>query len=280
MLQIQVSTTIKERGKLVSAESLSATTNKRAVRQRALSRLVTERGSLSAQELANELSVSIMTVHRDLDDLERQGVVRKFRGGVSAQPSVVFESNVDFRLDANPVEKRSLAQAASRFVEPGMTIVLDNSTTVLQMVPFLAEVTPIYVATNFLKAINQLAMMPDIRLVTFGGDYDPTSDTFTGVLTEQAIESIRVDAGFFSASAVSGGSAYQRQSRIVAFKQAMMKAANSKYLLLDHTKLDKVAFHKLAPLNEFDLVLITEGASHESLSELSRAGVKFEVVAP
>jgi DeoR/GlpR family transcriptional regulator of sugar metabolism len=262
----------------MSPESLSAATNKRAVRQRALAELVTKQGSLSAQELANELSVSIMTVHRDIEDLERQGVVRKFRGGVSAQPSVVFESNVDFRLETNPTQKRSLAKAAIKFVEPGMTIVLDNSTTVLQMVPLLREVTPIYVATNFLKAINQLSVIPDIRLVTFGGDFDPTSDTFTGVLTEQAIESIRVDAGFFSASAVSGTSAYQRQSRIVAFKQAMMKAANAKYLLLDHTKLDKVAFHKLAPLNQFDLVFISEGASEDSLEELTRAGVKFEVV--
>ena len=262
----------------MTIESLSVATNKRAIRQRALAQLVTERGSLSAQELANELNVSIMTVHRDLEDLERQGVVRKFRGGVSAQPSVVFESNVDFRMDANPGEKRTLAEAAIKYVEPGMTIVLDNSTTVLQMVPLLADVTPIYVATNFLKAINQLSSISDIRLVTFGGDFDPTSDTFTGVLTEQAIESIRVDAGFFSASAVSGGFAYQRQSRIVAFKQAMMKAANSKYLLLDHTKLDKVAFHKLAPLTDFDLVFIGEGASTASLEELTRAGVKFKVI--
>ncbi len=260
-------------------DGISGASNKRTMRRRALAELVAERGSLSAQELAQELGVSIMTIHRDLEDLEHQGVVRKFRGGVSAQPSVVFESNVNFRQDAMEKEKIALAKAAIQFIEPGMSIMLDNSTTVLQLVPLLADVTPLHVASNFLRAISQLSVIPDIRLVTLGGDYDATSDTFHGVLTQQAIESIRVDAAFFSASAISGGAAYQRQSRIVSFKQSMMNAASQRYLLVDHTKLNKVAFHKLALLTDFDMVIIDDAAPETALDELTRAGVKF-IVAP
>jgi len=260
-------------------DGISGASNKRTTRRRALAELVVERGSLSAQELAQELGVSIMTIHRDLEDLERQGVVRKFRGGVSAQPSVVFESNVEFRLDSMEKEKTALAKAALQFIEPGMSIMLDNSTTVLQIVQFLGELTPLHVASNFMRAINQLAVIPDLRLVTLGGDYDATSDTFHGVLTQQAIESIRVDAAFFSASAISSGAAYQRQSRIVSFKQSMMSAASQRYLLVDHTKLNKVAFHKLALLTDFDMVIIDDAAPASALDELTRAGVKF-IVAP
>ena len=69
-----------------------------AARRTALAERVLAEGSASAAQLAEHFGVSLMTIHRDLDELELQGVVRKFRGGVTAQPSGVFESNVQYRL--------------------------------------------------------------------------------------------------------------------------------------------------------------------------------------
>src|SRR5688572_17268828 len=96
-------------------------------RQEQISQVVLSSGSATAQELAVAFGVSLNTVHRDLDELERQGIVRKFHGGVTAQPSGVFESNVAYRLKRMLPEKRAIARHAARFVEPGMSIMLDDS---------------------------------------------------------------------------------------------------------------------------------------------------------
>lgn len=64
------------------------------IRQAQIADLVMTRGSCSPQELANEFGVSLMTVHRDLEVLERRGVVRRFHGGVTAQSSGVFEAQL------------------------------------------------------------------------------------------------------------------------------------------------------------------------------------------
>ncbi len=235
------------------------------------------RGSGTAQDLAASFGVSLNTIHRDLDELERQGVVRKFHGGVSAQPSGVFESNVSYRLKRMLPEKRLVAEHAARFVEPGMSVMLDDSTTALQLVPRLVEIAPLHLVTNYLEAIRQLSASKDTRLMALGGEYDPQHDAFTGVKCVESIQSIRVDAVFTSVSAVSGANAYHQEERVVVVKRAMLQAAAKRYLLIDHSKLGKVALHKLFPLSEYDLVIVDRGAPAAALAELDEHRVRYEV---
>ncbi|NEE10819.1 DeoR/GlpR transcriptional regulator, partial [Streptomyces sp. SID7499] len=98
--------------------------------------------------------VSLMTVHRDLDDLARQGVLRRFRGGASALPSTVFESSLDYRLGVNTAEKNAVARAAAALVEPGMSVMLDDSTTVLVMAGLLVDLAPLTVVTNARRVLD------------------------------------------------------------------------------------------------------------------------------
>src|SRR5688500_11208018 len=104
---------------------------KTEARQRLITERVVSQGSCTAAELAAEVGVSIMTVHRELDELERRGIVRKFHGGVTAQPSGVFEAQLSYRMMSQAQEKSAIAQVALRHVEPGMSVMLDDSTSIL-----------------------------------------------------------------------------------------------------------------------------------------------------
>ncbi|WP_254389261.1 DeoR/GlpR family DNA-binding transcription regulator [Streptomyces sp. AC550_RSS872] len=238
-------------------------------------------GSATAAELAERFGVSLMTIHRDLDELERQGIVRKSRGGVTAQPSGVFESNVQYRLKAMRAEKAAVADRAVKLIEPGMAIMLDDSTSTLEIARRLrlGEVTPLTVVTNFLEAINLLSDQRGIHLMALGGDYDPLHSSFLGVSCVEAIEQLRVDVCFASTSAVRGGYAYHQEQHIVSVKRAMLDAAARNILLIDHTKLARVALHRVVPLSRFDLLLVDDGASAEALRDLDEHKVTYEVCA-
>lgn len=250
-----------------------------AVRRSALAELVLAEGSATAADLAGRFGVSLMTIHRDLDELERQGIVRKFRGGVTAQPSGVFESNVQYRLKTMLAEKAALADRAMRQLEPGMAIMLDDSTTALELARRLrlGEITPLTVVTNFLEAITLLADQRGIHLMALGGDYDPLHSSFLGVSCVEAVQSLRVDVCFVSTSAVHGGYAYHQEQHIVSVKRAMLDSAARNVLLIDHTKLARTALHRVAPLSRFDLLLVDDGAPAAALRDLDEHKVRYEV---
>lgn len=252
-----------------------------AARQAAMAERVLAAGSATAAELAERFGVSLMTIHRDLDELERQGIVRKFRGGVTAQPSGVFESNVQYRLKTMRAQKAAVADRALKLIEPGMAIMLDDSTSTLEIARRLrlGEVTPLTVVTNFLQAINLLSDQRGIHLMALGGDYDPLHSSFLGVSCVEAIEQLRVDVCFASTSAVRGGYAYHQEQHIVSVKRAMLDAAARNVLLIDHTKLDRVALHRVVPLSRFDLLLVDDGASAQALRDLDEHKVRYEVCA-
>jgi DeoR/GlpR family transcriptional regulator of sugar metabolism len=88
-----------------------------------------------------------------------------------------------------------------------------------------------------------------------------------------------VDAVFVSTSAVDGQLAFHQEQRIVSVKRAMLEIATKRYLLLDHTKLGKTALHTIAPMTDFDLVIVDEDTPDEALRDLTRNGVRY-VVAP
>jgi DeoR/GlpR family transcriptional regulator of sugar metabolism len=248
-----------------------------AQRQAEIAEHVLQHGSVSANDLAEMFHVSLMTIHRDLDELERQGVVRKYRGGVSAQPSSVFESNVSYRLRAAKEEKLALARRARTLIEPGMAVMLDDSTTTLEVAKLLEDAGPLTVITNFLETIKLLSGVQGLRLLALGGEYYPTHDSFLGVPCVEAIESLRVDLLFASTSAVSGRYAYHQEQEIVLVKRAMIKAAQRSVLMVDHTKLGRAALHRLAPLSDFDLVLTDGKAPESTLQEMRENGVRYEI---
>lgn len=249
-----------------------------AARRGRIAEYVLTHDSISAKELSSRFDVSVMTVHRDLDELERQGVLRKFRGGVTPQPSSLFESNVRFRHSVATAQKEALARYAITLIDPGQAVLLDDSTTALALARLLPSVAPITAITNFLAAMNELGGRAGVRLIALGGEYLDRHDTFVGLVCETAIASLRADLFVLSTSAVSGGFAFHQEQEIVSIKRAMMAVATRRILLVTHQKFGKVALHRLAPLRDFDEVVVDDGIDDASLNELREARTTVAVV--
>lgn len=240
----------------------------RTVRQQRIVEHVLARGSASAAELVELTGVSLMTVHRDVDELARRGLVRKYRGGVSAQPTSVFEAHSEYRLTVRLAEKDAIAAAALEMVEPGSSIMIDDSTTALALVRRLGEVGPLTVVTNYLPALDLLKGMAEIRLIALGGEHSRTHDSFNGIACTESIAAMSVDAAFVSTSSMTGVMTYHQEQEIVLVKRAMLDAATRAVLLMDASKAPRRALHQLCPLERFDDLVVDEGMTDALVTEM------------
>lgn len=235
----------------------SPASESRGARQRLILDHVLAQGQASVAELADLTGRSLMTVHRDLDDLANRQLLRKFHGGVSALPTSVFESSSEFRMHRRMVEKQALAAAALELVEPGMSVMLDDSTTVLALSRLLAERAPLTVVTNYRQVLDGLADAADIRLIVIGGQYSRTHDSFIGPPDQTNLESYAVDVAFQSTSTMDASMTYHQEQEVVSMKRTMLRAGSRRVLMMDSTKVGHTSLHRFVPVSAFTDVLLT-----------------------
>ncbi|GAA2789187.1 DeoR/GlpR family DNA-binding transcription regulator [Saccharopolyspora taberi] len=236
--------------------SASKKQSPRLQRQQQIVDHVVASGFASAAELSTLTGVSLMTVHRDLDDLVTRGLLRKFHGGVSAQPSTVFESSSDFRLHTHTREKEALGAEALKLVTPGMSVMIDDSTTALTLARLLPDVGPLTVVSNYRQVQEALREVPDIRLIGLGGEYSRTHDSYLGLPCQEMVSSFSVDIVFLSTSAMNAEMTYHQEQEIVLVKRAMLDSASTRVLMMDASKVGRAALHRFAPVSAFDHVLL------------------------
>jgi len=258
----------------VSAETGSVPARRRVQ----ISRYVQLAESVQIEEMAERFGVSVMTIHRDLDVLASEGWLEKTRGGAKATALRLHERNVKLRWRQQNAEKRALARAALSHLRPGLTLAMDDSTTVAAMLPLLGTLRPLTVITNFLPALVRAAADPDIDVIGLGGQFDRSLDSFEGPAGIDQLRSLSADAVVMSPSAVHRGSLFHPSTYTARRKHALLEIGELKMLLVDSTKFERRATHRLGSVELFDLVLVDSGVSEENIESITSLGVEVQVV--
>ena len=249
--------------------------NNRALRQREILDHVQSMPSVGAAELAEKFGRSLMTIHRDLDDLASRGLLRKFHGGVSALPTSVFESSSDFRMQRNLGAKESLAREAVKLVEPGMSIMIDDSTTVLSLARLLVDAGNLTVLTNYRQAIEVLVDCPEINLIVIGGSYSKTHDSFIGAPNQSGLDTYAVDIVFQSTSTMDAHMTYHQEQDIVSMKRTMLHSAARRVLMMDSSKVGHTSLNRYVPVSDFTDVILTGDVAPEVVATISESATVY-----
>ncbi|MQA09635.1 MAG: DeoR family transcriptional regulator [Pseudonocardiaceae bacterium] len=242
-------------------------------------RHVIEHGEARIDELGERFGVSLMTMHRDLDDLAERGLLRKLRGKVAAFPALTMEIAARFREGLHLTEKEALGAAAVGEISAGQTVFVDCSTTVFPLVNRMREIEPLTVVTNSLRVVRILGPCQGIETVLIGGRYNNEFDSCAGPDVVDALGDIRADVGFISATAVAGGRLFHPVQDYAALKNAARGSVHRNVLLVDHSKFGKTATYAHGEVSDYDLVIVDSRTPEDEIDAMIELGAAVRVVA-
>src|SRR5688500_19037290 len=98
-------------------------------RRREIAETLRTNGAVTVAEVETRFGVSPMTARRDLDELERRGVLRRTHGGAVLPTTAGHEDSFARRMKVDTEAKRLLAEEAVGMLSPRETVFLDSSTT-------------------------------------------------------------------------------------------------------------------------------------------------------
>ena len=246
-------------------------------RQRRILETAKRERTVRTQELAALLKVTEETVRRDLDSLSRQGLLRRTHGGAADVSIILDELSQSDRETRQAGEKSVIAKLAAKHIKDHETIMLDASSTALELARHLPAGKSLRVVTYAHSVVEKLAIRSDIELVLLGGTYEAKGRRFRGMLTEMGIRALRIDRFFFSG----GGYHETRGIGEPSAEEARLKAtiiahADWKCAIMDHTKLGRMTDHFFAKPSEIDL-FITDPKGADFCKSAAMKGMKIEV---
>jgi DeoR/GlpR family transcriptional regulator of sugar metabolism len=250
-------------------------------RQRILS-LVQERGSALVSELSQLMGVSEVTVRSDLAALAVRGQVVRTHGGAMTPELPPAELTFATREVSYVELKRRIGVAAAEQVRDGQSVVLDASTTALQIARALRNQRPLHdvtVITNGVHTALELLDLPGVTTILTGGQLRATAVSLTGALAADLLSRVHASIGFFGARGITmtrGLTDVDLQE--VEMKTSMAAVCERIVAVIDHTKLGHVGLATFVPLSKLDLVITDDAADPDYVAKLEHAGIEVQLV--
>jgi DeoR/GlpR family transcriptional regulator of sugar metabolism len=225
---------------------------------------VRRKGAVRVSELAILLSVSDMTVRRDLEALDETGLLAKVHGGATLRDErTTDEPGFEAKSLRNTREKHAIAMAAAALVRPGTAIGITAGTTTWQLAYHITEIPNLTVVTNSVQVADVLhhAQRSDRTVVLTGGVRTP-SDALVGPVAVAALRSLHLDSVFMGVHGMSARAGFTTPNLMEAeTNRAFVAATEHLVVLADHTKWGVTGLSSMAPLERAAILISDPGLS-------------------
>lgn len=253
---------------------------KQQARSTAILTALQQTGSVSVEDLSAQLDVSQMTVRRDLDLLEKQGLLRRTHGGaVSIEPFFYepFRNDRSFQAQVEKFaqEKRRIGRAAAALIERGETIALTPGTTTTEVVRGLPLNYDITVVTNTVNVAMELSMRKDLKIFVTGGHLHGDWFSLIGPSAAQSLANLLISTVFIGADGIDakwGASCFSPEE--AHLNSIMVRHARRKVGVMDHSKFGVVTGWRICNTADLSVLVTDTDATDVMVQPFEKAQVR------
>ena len=239
-------------------------------------------GQLSVAGAAQALGVSEATVRRDLDQLAKQQLVTRTRGGATAG-HVSYDLPLRYKTARHAPEKQRIGRAAAALVPPGGSVALNGGTTTSEVAralatrPDLQDGAPaVTVVTNAMNIANELAIRQHIKIVVTGGVTRGQSYELIGPLASLVLAELTLDWAILGVDALdprTGATAHHEGE--ASINHLMATRAEQVMIVADSSKLGQRAFARVCATDEIAVIVTDRDARPDLLAAFTERGIRI-----
>lgn len=271
----------KRRTSVLKDKLDTAGKGKQEARYQSILSVLHQTGSVEVDALAEQLQVTVVTIRRDLDSLERQGLLHRTHGGAVPIQPLFYEP---FRRDRSFVmqverqadEKRRIGYAAAALIEPDETIAVTPGTTAAAVVRALPLNYNLTVVTNTANVVMELSKRKDIKVFVTGGTLHGEWFSLVGPHALRSLENMLIHTLFIGADGLDaewGATSFDQDEGELC--RTMVEHARRHVAVVDHTKLGKVANWRICQARSLHTIVTDTHATDSMLAPFRDLGIEI-----
>lgn len=235
---------------------------------------------MSITALAERLSISAVTIRRDLDHLDSIGLLTRTHGGAVAEVSSPESPYVE-KIGQAMNEKKAIGRLAASLVRDGDVVIVGPGTTTEAFASFLRARSGLTVITNSLPVAEAFVASPDNEVILTGGSLRAPIRALVGETTNRTLRGLHADKTFISGNGLVADFGLSTPNMSVADTDRAMAAASQQIIVLaDHTKIGvRTAIQTIATDVMTHVVTDAKSPADEVEAIIAR-GVNVHVVSP
>lgn len=207
--------------------------------------------------LQEKVFCSTSTLRRELIALEGEGLLRRYRGGAVLEVEKNHIISTQYRENLMVKEKEYIAEIASTFIGPGMSLFIDSSSTIKALLPYLAELSNCVIITNGLRVAYELLQVcqPDTKVYMIGGEAIKDAESVIGDYGNDFLELFHIDLCLLSSTSIDLSGIYEANFAQALFKKKITHLADKSLLLVDRTKFGKKHAYRFSSWGAFEGII-------------------------
>lgn len=246
-------------------------------RQQIILQKLNEQLHVTSDDLSAELGVSNLTIRRDLQELADQGFVRLVRGGANLVNGTWHEDPATDTKPCTQACKEEIARHAASFIQNGDTILINSSTTAVQILRYIKDKEVIVVTNNGLAISMDLA--PGIELIFTGGEVHESKKSMVGEIALRNLSRIKASKAFIGISGISAhGGIFTSVLQETAINELMIRRAAQTIILADGSKIGQQNNFQIGSARDAAILVTDDTADPSAVFQLQELGVQIEQV--
>ncbi len=244
-------------------------------RKNMILRMLQEEKKVIVADLSRKFGVTEETIRRDLEKLESEGLAQKTYGGAILNENPNADLSYTVRQKANVDKKKAIAREVAKLIENGDHIMLDASSTAVYIAKELKSKKNLTIITTSIEILLELVDVTGWRILGTGGTMKEGNLSFIGPQSEQMLTNYHVDKAIVSCKGIDMKRGFTDSNEADAhIKKVILDSANTRILVADSTKFERVSFAKSCDFEDIDIFVTDARPTDEWIARFDSRNVE------